>query len=138
MGKGINIFVNQHKLYNLGPHFAAYRERNSATSPDMIFANNKAYHNLKIEPGPFTISDHLPVICIITSKPITTPTTPIYNTTKANWEKFTNITESKIKNITCNEHVGSNTLEEKFKEWHDIITDSMKESIPTKTTYLIQ
>lgn len=96
----------------MGPLFATYRERNSATTPDMIFTNDKAIHNIQIEPGPFTTSDHLPIRCKITTKPITITTTPTYNTAKANWEIFNNITENKTANININENMSSETLEQ--------------------------
>ena len=38
-----------------------------------MLANDKAFHNTLIEPGPLTTSDHTPIIIKITSKPIEIP-----------------------------------------------------------------
>lgn len=60
----------------MGPYFATYHDRNSDTTPDIILCNDKTYRNILIEPGPLTTSDHNPILCKITAKPIEISTTP--------------------------------------------------------------
>lgn len=102
----------------------------------MIFANDKLFHNIQIEPLPFTTSDHLPIICTVTAKTITIPITPSYNTTKANLGQFT-ITDNKIRNINTDENMDISTFERKFQDWYYTITNSMKEIIPVGTKQII-
>lgn len=52
----------------------------------MILSNNKIYHNINIEQGPVTQSDHLPIICTITTEAITSIAPPRYKYSHANWE----------------------------------------------------
>lgn len=78
-------------------------ERESATTPDLILSNNKIYHNIQIDQGPITTSDHIPIIVTISTKAITVPPVSKYNLNKANWEKFKNIIDNKMEEVTLQE-----------------------------------
>lgn len=71
MSNGFKRLIKSQKLQHTEPHFATSHERNSATTPDIVFAKVKAIHNILEDPGPLTTTDHTPIICKITSKPIT-------------------------------------------------------------------
>lgn len=88
MGKILKRLINLNKLYHLGPYFATYHDRNSATTPDIVLSNDKTYHNILIEQGPLTTSGHIPIICKLTVKPMEITTPPRYDTNNTDWEDF--------------------------------------------------
>ena len=88
VGKGIKMFIDNNELAHIGPNFPTFYSYKSATTPDIILANNKTFHNLEITPGPVTPSDHIPILIKITSKAVKIPTATGLNTNKTNWEKY--------------------------------------------------
>lgn len=60
VGKGLERLFNNGHLSHLGPQFATYYDRRSNTSPDMVLGN-RTVHNITIDPGPITESDHIPL-----------------------------------------------------------------------------
>lgn len=72
------ILLDNNKLKYLGPQFPTYISTNSNTTPDIILGNSKIYHNYKIEQGPITASDHIPIIFTITTQAVKIPSTPRY------------------------------------------------------------
>lgn len=86
--KGLETFIKRDKITHLGPQFVTYRERSTATTPDIVLSNMKTFHNLQIKPGPITASDHIPIIVKITADKITEPTTNTINTKKADLDTF--------------------------------------------------
>ena len=84
------------KLLRLGPNFPTVATHNSAgTTPDIVLTNNKTYHNYFISPMPASVSDHLPVKMIISSKPIIKKV-KCENIKGADWDSY-------------KEHIKSNT-----------------------------
>lgn len=83
MGKGLARFVNRGKLLHLEPSFTTYRGRNSETTPDIVLASNRTTHNVQIEPGPLTTSDHIPITVTITAKASNEPTEGTLNINEA-------------------------------------------------------
>lgn len=99
----------------------------------MIFSNDKAYHDIKIESGSFTTSYHLPLLCTITCKPTIIPVTPKSNTNKANWEQFERKKNNGMINISIEENMDRTALDNRLRDWHETVKDAMKEAIPLKT-----
>lgn len=48
-------------------------------------------HNITIEPGPVTLSDHIPVIVTLTRKALSKEIPPTLNMKNVDWEKFKKI-----------------------------------------------
>lgn len=113
VGKGLNRFLIRGSLIYLGPNFPTFYGRATATSSDIILGNNKIVHNITIIPGPLTTSDHIPIIMEITTKAITKPITPKLNMKKANWENFTEEVKSKIAQLTLQENMTKEQIDQK-------------------------
>lgn len=99
VGKGLKRMLDENEILHDGPNFSTFISENKKGSPNLIFSNNKIYHNKIITQGPVTSSDHLPVILTLTTKAIRIPTKPRYSYIKTNWDNFKEETQRKI-NIT--------------------------------------
>ena len=137
VGNALKIFIDNNKLNFLGPNFPTYLSHNAATTPDIILANNKTFHNVKIHPGPTTASDHLPVIITITSQSIKIPVKPKPNFKNANWDKFQEEIDNKCNSLIINEHMGKNDLERSLNNWINYITEAISNNIP-KTKHKLE
>ena len=134
VGKNIDRFLTQGKLIHLGPNFPTFHSPNSSTTPDIVLANNKVFHNIELTPGPLTLSDHLPIIMKITSKAILKPTVPTLQFGKANWEEFEEEIENKIQEETLPDNLDQQGIDTHLKNWFDTIETAMMNHIPTRTT----
>ena len=56
--------------------------------PDLVLKNSAATHNFAITQGEITTSDHLPIIIIISTKPIIKEIRKEPNVKKTNWNEF--------------------------------------------------
>lgn len=83
VGKGLEKFFDKGTLTHMGPDFTTYHDRRCSSTPDVVLGNNKVLHNITINAGPITESDHLPMIITLSSKAITNPTLPRPNTNRA-------------------------------------------------------
>ena len=88
IGKNIITLINMNKCKYIGPHFPTLIRHNSATAPDIALTNTKAFHNLHLEPGPITTSDHIPIIATISTSPIQIKIKPRKQYHKADWESY--------------------------------------------------
>lgn len=79
VGKGLERFLRSGKLIHPGPQFPTFYSRTSSTTLDIVLSINKAIHNLTIDPGPITESDHTPVIVKLTTNAITKTIPPTLN-----------------------------------------------------------
>lgn len=61
VGKHLNRFKNNGSIIHLGPNIPTFLTRNTRTTPDLVLSNNKATYNISINPGPLTLSDHIPI-----------------------------------------------------------------------------
>lgn len=136
VGKGLATFINRGKAIHLGPNFPTYLSNTSTSTPDIILSNNKAVHNVIINPGPITTSDHIPVINLTTSA-ITTPTTPSYNMWKADCDNFRNEVQGKMEGIQLEQHMEKSQLEENLNQWYTTIEEGLKNNVPKKTVHTI-
>ena len=70
VGRSLNRFLSTGKLIHLGPTFNTFHNVQGSSTPDIVLANNKTYHNINITQGPLTSSDHTPIILTVTKKKI--------------------------------------------------------------------
>lgn len=54
VGKGLATYINRVKPIHLGPNFPTFFSNTNISTPDIIPSNNKAIHNVVINPGPIT------------------------------------------------------------------------------------
>ena len=131
VGKGLERFINKGSLTHLGPEFGTYHDHRSSTTPDIVLGNNKIIHNISIDPGPLTESDHLPIIITLTSKAITTPIPPRPDINKANWESFSNIVEEHMNNMEITDNMTSDEIDRALNSWYNTIESAMNQTMPT-------
>ena len=87
VGAALKHLIDRNLIRHLGPNFPTFFSYNSSTNPDIILSNKHTYHNTKVEAGPVTASDHIPIIFTITSKAITAPVFPRPNLKLADWDQ---------------------------------------------------
>lgn len=131
VGNGLATFINRGKAIHLGPNFPTFFTNNMST-PDIVISNNKAIHNILINPGPITSSDHLPVIVKLTSTAITTPIPSSYNMWKADWSNVKKEIQGKMNEVQLDSHVDKSLIEKKLNQWYNII-EGIINNVPKKT-----
>lgn len=124
--------MNGGNLLHLGPQFSTHQERNNATTPDLVLCNDKTFHNILIEQGPLTTSDHFPIICTITAKPIEINTSPCYDMNRANWGELKRITVAGTEEINTEGNLSKESLDNKIEKWHNVVKTAMEKTIPIK------
>ena len=134
VGRGLKMLIDNNKLKHLGPDFPTLITQNTNTTPDIILSNTKTYHNHIIEAGPVTISDHLPLILTITAKAIKIPSTPKFNYSKANWEKFKDSVQNNIHEAIPSRNSGAEEIDKAIETWYNIIIKAMQGNIPKTNT----
>lgn len=130
VGNALCNIINTGKLIHIGPHFGTFIGRRQTSTPDIIFTNNKAFHNYYIKRGPLTGSDHLPIIMQISTSPIQIKTRNRLNMAKADWDKYTNI----LRPLPLIDLQGEiiEQIDEEIDKIHNEIKRAVKESIPIK------
>ncbi len=81
---------------HMGPHFPTYISHGAPTNPDKILANKHNYLNINTKPGEITSSDHIPIIFTLATQPFVISQPKVYRLSKANWDVFQAVLESKI------------------------------------------
>lgn len=104
MGKVITKLIRQGKLTHLGPDFPPFYSRHSSSTPDIVLGNNKTKHNIAINPGPLTESNHIPIIITLTLKAITKKIPTMPNVKQADWNNFTEEIRREMTNNIPQEH----------------------------------
>lgn len=138
VGKGLNRFLNNNKLVHLGPNFPTFLSHNSATAPDLVLSNDRTYHNTKIETGPLTSSDHIPVIMTITARVITEPRKNKLVYKRADWNKFREIIQTEIQEVREeSEQEGIENVDNRLQSWYDVVAEGMRQAIPTTNRVLV-
>ena len=87
-GNSLVRLMGDRRLRHLGPHFPTYHRQDTATTPDIIIANNLAHHNIHTKQGDISTSDHIPIITRISTNPIQIPTPQRRNYNRADWQGF--------------------------------------------------
>ena len=81
--------LSQHNgLKHIGPDFKTWFGPRLSGTPDHVYTNRNFTYNYWIEPGPLTVSDHIPVVITISTSPIQIPIIPRFSMTKADWTSF--------------------------------------------------
>ncbi|KAF2362270.1 Reverse transcriptase domain [Trinorchestia longiramus] len=87
-GKQIHALINKNKCIHIGPNFPTLLTHNYSTSPDIVLTNTQTFHNIRLQPGPLTPSDHTPIIATITANPIQIPIRPRPSFHNADWTQY--------------------------------------------------
>lgn len=77
------------------------------------------------------------MVVTLTSKAITKTIPPILKMKNVDWEKFNNEIETKIINITIQDKLKKEEIDNTLKIWYDITEDTIKNNIPL-TNQIIQ
>lgn len=127
-GEQINQLIRRGNTYHIGPHFKTYITPRSSGTPDIILTNNNFHHNLHIQPGPLTSSDHLPIIITVSTSPIQIPVAPRLDFRHANWENFNN----DLSNIPIPNMDGQpvNCIDDEMSRWFREVKTAMSQNIP--------
>ena len=137
VGRGLNRFLNSGKLIHLGPNFNTFHNALGSSTPDIVLANNKIYHNFTITQGPITSSDHLPIILNITTNKITRPIPSTLNTKVANWDNFVNEINTNTPTLSLTGQWNKEELDSKLDNWYTIIENAIDNNIPKKKSKLV-
>lgn len=95
-GRQLHQLIRNGMIKHIGPHFPTYIARNVTTTPDIILTNTRTYHNIHITQGPLTTSDHIPIICTLSTHPIQIPSPRRPCFKQANWDNFSPRNTAKI------------------------------------------
>ena len=128
VGSNLATLIRNDKLRHIGPAFPTLIRHNSTTTPDMVFSNRVAYHNVHLEEGPLTSSDHIPIIAKISANPIQIPIKPRFQFDKANWQEY----QAELNNIVPPDMNAKNTddIDEHLESWTKKIQDATKKHVP--------
>lgn len=131
-GKFLHGLIRDGTVMHLGPDFTTYITGGRSGTPDIVLGNARHLHNMYIQPGSLTTSDHLPVVIRLSGSPIQVPTQPRYKLNKANWDAFraelARVERPDI-NLTPAENINS-----EMNKWFSLIMNAMDKYIP-KTRY---
>lgn len=119
-GRQINRLIRNRTIQHIGPEFPTYYTHGRGTTPDIILANYRVHHNIHVEQGPLTTSDHIPIILTIAASPILIPSSPKPYYKNADWEKFQNIVNTNMWSNTINNEI-IETIDEAVENWHHAI-----------------
>ena len=135
VGQGLATLIRNNKLRHLGPTFPTFLRHNSSTKPDIVMSNNMAYHNIHMEAGPLTTSDHIPIIAKITGNPIQIPIKPRFQFNKANWDNY----KAELANMVPPNlnGVSSQEIDEHLDLWTKKVQAATEKSVPVLTHRII-
>ena len=88
IGRSLNTLIDRGIVTRLGPDFPTFFYQQSATKPDIVLSNNIITYNYHIKPGPPTVSDHVPIVMIISTAPIQVEIPPRKSFRKVDWDKY--------------------------------------------------
>lgn len=129
VGNNLRALIDANVCKHEGPYFPTLLRHNSTTSPDIVLTNNKTFHNLHLQPGPITPSDHIPVIAQITCEPITIPIKPRKSIAKANWTQYR--TDLSSVQIPSDNQPTLEQIDEYLEEWTSAVINASDKNIPT-------
>ncbi|KAI3383771.1 hypothetical protein SNEBB_010833 [Seison nebaliae] len=130
VGDGLAGLIADGKLQHIGPNFATYIAMPGSGTPDIVLCNRRAYHNITLQEGPITTSDHIPIVITLSTNPIQTPRQQVYRYGAADWQSF--------KDTLTDRHVNppdlqGGTLEEiddHYSAWSAELGEAMEQHIP--------
>lgn len=131
-GRHIHTLISQNKCIHLGPHFPTFLTPTTATHPDLVLANTKTFHNILLEPGPLTPSDHIPIIATISIEPIYIPITPRKSFHYTNWDRYREIL-GEIDTPRAELQPTLAEIDEHINRWTQAVVKATDETTPTIT-----
>ena len=135
VGRGLATLIRHNKLKHIGPAFPTLLRSNSTTKPDIVLSNMMAYHNVHLDAGPLTTSDHIPIIMKITGNPIQIPIKPRFQFNKGNWDAYkaelSDIIPPNLNGISSHE------IDQHLEAWTKKVQDATKKSVPVLTHRII-
>lgn len=133
MGRELNRFLNSGSLIHLGSNFPTFHGSQNSTTPDIVLANNKVYHNTTLSPGPLTTSDNTPIILEITPRAIAENIQSSINIKQAHWNQMETYIHNKSDNMNIPQYMTKDQIDERLNTWYQAIEESAKKNIPLKT-----
>ena len=94
--------------------------------------NRHAYHNLHLQRGPFTPSDHTPIIATLSNNPIQIPIKPRNSFHRADWESYQQ--DLSINSPPTKEHPTLQDIDNYINNFNSQIEQATNNNIP-KITY---
>jgi len=128
-GKQLSDLIQQNKCTHLGPQFPTYISYNSATNPDKVLTNNNTFHNVHLEPGPATPSDHTPIVMTISAHPIYIPIKPRKSFHRVDWTEYKQ--DLSQHQVPTNPNPTIPDIDRYIDTWFNHITDTSNLHIPT-------
>ena len=129
IGRNLNSLLNDDRCRHIGPQFPTLMTHNSTTSPDIALTNNQTFHNVKLQPGPMTSSDHIPIIATISCNPLAIPIKPRRQFRKADWDGYANhLTDL---NLPTEDNPTLEQIDYYLEEWTRHVQDATDKFIPT-------
>ena len=131
-GTGLVLFewwIKCGRLIRQGPNFPTLFHASSVgTTPDIVLTNNKTYHNHHISAMAATVSDHIPIRMVVSSRPIVKKV-HCEDPKRADWAQFT--AQIKDASSTLNlRGANSSDIDNEIVNVIDRICDARKTSIP--------
>jgi hypothetical protein len=124
--------ISRGHAHVIGPNFPTFINHRSSTSPDIIMANSRAFHNTYATPGKIiTSSDHLYIIFTIASAPIQIPTKRRAAVAKADWATYRDILSS---DLEVPAHATPQIIDRITNDWTNKIKAASDATIP-KTSF---
>ena len=106
--------------------FPTYIGYNASSNPDIMLSNKAAYHNVHLEPGPQTTSDHVPLVVKVSTNPIAIPIEPRKQFTHANWTNYREeLQQHPPISLTSTDQIDIETT-----TWMEQVKDAADHSIP--------
>ena len=128
-GNNLNHLITTRKCFHIGPYFPTILSHNYTSAPDIVLKNNNAHHNINIQPGPLTPSDHIPLLITISTNPIQIPITPRPHYHKADWDRYK--TELSSINLPTDDQLSLEEIDQHLDHWTQSIINTSKRTIPT-------
>ena len=129
VGTGLNTLMLRDTARHLGPHFPTFMRSNSSTTPDIVLSNNRTFHNILLQPGPVTTSDHIPIIATITTNPIQIPIKPRPHFERANWEGYQ--TDLSGYSGVAPSNATPEQIDQAITDWTNEVLRAAENNIPT-------
>ena len=135
VGNNLSQLIGANRARHLGPNFPTLLRGTGCTTPDIVLCNRVAFHNIHLEGGPLTSSDHIPIIARISGNPIQIPIKPRYQFDRADWEGYQEELESVIPpdlNFKT-----TTEIDEHLEIWTNKIKEATQRYVPVLTHRII-
>ena len=134
-GSNLASLIDRDVIKHLGPTFPTRIDHRTSRTPDIVIANNRAFHNIHLAQGPPTPSDHLPIIATISAYPIMIPIKPRKQFAKANWSNY----EEELSDTPSapTHQLNTTEIDTLAEKWTKQIVTAGNKHIPTLTHRVI-